>query len=58
MSVTPSANFYIPVVCPQEKLLTYLQKHFPDQIHTKIGEESFLISVYDSSENVCIPMRK
>lgn len=54
----PSANFYIYVMCLQGKLLTYLQKHFSGKIHAKIGEESFLKNVYDSSENVCIPKTK
>lgn len=53
-----SANFYIHVVCLQGKLSTYLQKRFPDKIYTKIGEESFLRNVHDSSENVCIPKTK
>lgn len=52
----PSASFYIHIV--QEKLLTSLQKHFPDEIYTKIGEKSFLRNMYDSSETVCIPKTK
>lgn len=54
----PSANFYIHVVCLQGKLLTYFQKHFPEEMHTKIGEQRFLRNVYGSSENVCIPKTK
>lgn len=52
----PSASFYIHVV--QEKLLTSLQKHFPDEIYTKIGEKSFLRNMYDSSKTVCVSKTK